>query len=59
MAKMLEAAGVDALNISVGNYSTETFWGSSDYPVAYIAKYAEDIKKKPAGPAPTIQIFLT
>ena len=45
MAKMLEAAGVDALNISVGNYSTETFWGSSDYPVAYIAKYAEDIKK--------------
>ena len=45
MAKMLEEAGVDALNISVGNYATETFWGSSDYPVAYIAKYAEDIKK--------------
>lgn len=45
MAKMLEAAGVDALNVSVGNYATETFWGSSDYPVAYIAKYAEDIKK--------------
>jgi len=45
IAKILEKAGVHALDVSAGNYSNEYAWGTSDYPVAYMANLAEEIKK--------------
>lgn len=45
IAQILEKAGVHALDVSAGNYSNEYAWGTSDYPVAYMAKLAEEIKK--------------
>lgn len=54
MARVLEEDGVSALHISAGNYSNEYAWGTSDYPVSYLAKYAEDIKKSVTIPVITV-----
>ena len=45
IAQILEEAGVHAISVSAGNYSNEYAWGTSDYPVAYMANLAEEIKK--------------
>ena len=45
MVKMLESWGIDAINISAANYSSEYAWGTSDYPVSYMSRYADDINR--------------
>lgn len=46
IARMMEDAGVNALHIAGGSYgSLEWIWGCSDSPLAYMANFAEEVKK--------------
>lgn len=46
IARMMEEAGVNALHIAGGAYgSLEWIWGASDSPLAYMANFAEEVKK--------------
>lgn len=46
IARMMEEAGADALHIAGGTYgSLEWIWGCFDSPLAYMADFAEEVKK--------------
>lgn len=46
IARMMEDTGVNALHIASGAYgSLEWIWGASDSPIAYMANFAEEVKK--------------
>ncbi|MDL2226809.1 FAD-dependent oxidoreductase [Deltaproteobacteria bacterium OttesenSCG-928-M10] len=46
MSRLLEDCGVNALHVSAGTYgSMNWIWGASDAPLAYMADFAEDVKK--------------
>lgn len=46
IAKIMQTAGVSAMHVTAGTYgSMDWIWGASDSPAAYMAHYAEDVKK--------------
>lgn len=46
IARMMEEAGVNAIHLGGGAYgSLEWIWGASDSPLAYMADFAEEVKK--------------
>ena len=51
VARMMEEAGADAMHIAAGAYgSLEWIWGCSDSPLAYMAKFAEEVKQSVSVP---------
>ena len=46
VARVMEEAGVNAMHVAAGAYgSLEWIWGCYDSPLAYMAKFAEEVKK--------------
>ncbi len=46
IARMMEAAGVNAMHVAAGAYgSLEWIWGCFDSPLAYMADFAEQVKR--------------
>jgi len=55
IARMMEDAGVDAMHIAGGSYgSLEWIWGATGSPLAYMADFAEEVKKSVSIPVITV-----
>ena len=55
VARVMEEAGVDAMHIASGAYgSLEWIWGCYDSPLAYMAQFAEEVKKSVSIPVITV-----
>lgn len=55
IARLLEAAGVNAFHVTSGVYgSMDWIFGSSDSPVAYMTGFAEEVKKSVSVPVITV-----
>ncbi len=55
VAKVMEEAGVNAINVSSGTYgSMEWIWGASDSAPGYMAEFAKEIKQSVSVPVFTV-----
>lgn len=54
IAQLVEAAGIDAMHVTAGVYgSVGWIFGSSDWPLAYMSNFAEEVKKSVSIPVIT------
>lgn len=55
IARMMEETGVNAMHIAAGTYaSLDWIWGAMDSPLAYMANFAEEVKKSVNIPVITV-----